>query len=63
MKKDKFKQKTLVESNIESEEYSIATEENSEIVIPQPVSPYIHTDEAKNSASQSNPSEIKPPKQ
>ena len=36
-KKDQFKQKTLAESNTEREEHSIATEEKSEIVIPQPV--------------------------
>ena len=55
--------KTLAESNSDREEHSIATEEKSEIVIPQPVLAHTDTDEAKNSASLSNPSEIKPPKQ
>ena len=36
-KKNQFKQKTLSESNTEREEHDIATEEKSEIVIPQPV--------------------------
>ena len=36
-KKNQFKQKTLSESNTEREEHGIATEEKSEIVIPQPV--------------------------
>ena len=62
-KKDQFKQKTLAESNTEREEHGITTEEKSEIVIPQPVLAHTHTDEAKNSASWSNPSEIEPHKQ
>ena len=52
-----------MESNAEREEHGIATEEESEIVIPQPVLAHTHTDEARNSASRSNPSEIEPPKQ
>ena len=62
-KKDQFKQKTMAESNTEREEQGIATEEKSEIVIPQPVFAHTHTDEVRNSASRSNPSEIEPPKQ
>ena len=62
-KKDQFKQKTLAESNTEREEHGITTEEKSEIVIPQPVLAHTHTDEVRNSASRSNPSEIEPPKQ
>ena len=62
-KEKQFKQKTLAESNTEREENGIATEEKSEIVIPQPVLAHTHTDEAKNSASWSNPSEIEPHKQ
>ena len=58
-----MKQKTLAEKNTEREEHGIATEEKSEIVIPQPVLAHTHTDEPKNSASRSNPSDIKPPKQ
>ena len=62
-KKDQFKQKTLAESNTEREEHGIATKEKSEIVIAQPVLANTNTDEAKNSASRSNPSEIEPAKQ
>ena len=58
-----MKQKTLAERNTEREEHGIATEEKSEMVIPQPVLAYTHTDEAKNSASRSNLSEIEPLKQ
>ena len=35
----------------------------SEIIILQPVLEHTYTDDAKNSASQSNPSAIEPPKQ
>ena len=62
-KKDQFKQKTLAESNTEREEHGITTEEKSEIVIPQPVLAHTRTDDVRNSASWSNPSEIEPPKQ
>ena len=41
-KKDQFKQKTMAESNTEREEQGIATEEKSEIVIPQPVFAHTH---------------------
>ena len=58
-----MKQKTLAERNTEREEHAIATEEKSEIVIPQPVLAHTHTDEAKNNTLRSNPSEIEPPKQ
>ena len=57
-----MKQKALVKRNTEREERGIPTEEKSEIVIPQPVLAHTHTDEAKSSASRSNPSEIEPPK-
>ena len=56
-----FKKK--VSLKIEREERGIATEENSEIVTPQLVLAHTDTNKAKNSASWSNPSEIKPPKQ
>ena len=61
-KKYQFKQKTPAESNTEKEEHGIATEEKSEIVIPQPALAHTDTDEAKNSSSRSNPSKIEPPK-
>ena len=51
----------MAERNTEREEQGIATEEKSEIVIPQPV--LARTHEAKNSVSRSNPSEIEPTKQ
>ena len=54
---------SLNKSNTEREEHGITTEEKSEIVIPQPVLAHTHTDEVRNSASRSNPSEIEPPKQ
>ena len=44
-------------------EHGIATEEKSEIDIPQPVLAHTHTCETKNSASRLRPSEIEPPKQ
>ena len=61
-KKYQLKQKTPAESNTEKEEHGIATEEKSEIVIPQPALAHTDTDEAKNSSSRSNPSKIEPPK-
>ena len=52
-----------MENNSQREQHGIATEEQSEIAIPQPVLAHADTDEAKNSASRSNPSEIEPTKQ
>ena len=52
-----------MESNSQREQQGIATEEKSEIVIPQPVSAHADTDEDKNNSSRSNPSEIEPTKQ
>ena len=63
LKKDQFKQKALAKSNTGREEHGIATEEKSEINIPQPVLAHKHTEEATNSTSRSNPSEIELPKQ
>ena len=51
-----------MERNSQRKQHGIATEEQSEIVIPQPVLAHADTDEDKNSASQSNPSEIEPAK-
>ena len=53
----------MAESNTEREEHGTANKEKSEIDILQPVLAHTHTDEAKNSTSRSNPSEIEPPKQ
>ena len=51
-----------MESNTEREKHGNVTEDKSEIVILQPVLAHTRTDKAKNRASRSNPSEIKPRK-